>query len=199
MTKDFIDENGVEYSSDRMTLEKYPRDRKVPSFTIPDGVKSIQDYAFKGCESLKEIEIPETVDQIGCGAFEGCSSLISIKATGNPLFRSIDNVLFTTDMKILVKYPAAKEGISYKVPDGTESIGFQAFEGCQTLEAVYIPDSVRDIAGEAFDSCNKLRTINIPDTVESFGLSIFYDCPALKSVITPDGPKDKNEYNLIHY
>ena len=37
---------------------------------IPNGIKSIDDFAFSGCESLKKINIPEGVTDIGNSAFE---------------------------------------------------------------------------------------------------------------------------------
>src|SRR5574344_1324245 len=46
--------------------------------TIPDGVKSIGDYAFQYCKSLTSIIIPNSVTTIGYKTFYGCSSLKSI-------------------------------------------------------------------------------------------------------------------------
>ena len=51
----------------------------VTELLIPDGVKSIGDYAFYGCTSLTSIEIPEGVISIGDSAFFGCTNLTSIE------------------------------------------------------------------------------------------------------------------------
>ena len=61
-------ENGV--------LEKYLEDAK--KVTIPKGVTSIGDNAFRWCKNLTSINIPEGVTSIGKSAFENCSDLISI-------------------------------------------------------------------------------------------------------------------------
>lgn len=45
---------------------------------IPDGVKSIGNYAFSRCSSLTSITISESVTSIDYGAFYGCRSLASI-------------------------------------------------------------------------------------------------------------------------
>ncbi|MGN1481473.1 leucine-rich repeat protein [Porcipelethomonas sp.] len=43
--------------------------------TIPDGIVSITDYAFKFHFNLEKISIPESVTKIGYGAFVGCHSM----------------------------------------------------------------------------------------------------------------------------
>lgn len=45
------------------------------NITIPDGVRSIGDFAFEGCTSLREVIIPDSVKRIQHGAFSGCLSL----------------------------------------------------------------------------------------------------------------------------
>ena len=45
---------------------------------IPEGVKSIGDYAFYGCSGLTSIMIPKSVTRIGNLAFSGCSGLTSM-------------------------------------------------------------------------------------------------------------------------
>ena len=50
----------------------------IVSVIIPDGVVTIGDNAFDGCESLKEITIPDSVVRIGSYAFYGCDSLKEI-------------------------------------------------------------------------------------------------------------------------
>ena len=42
---------------------------------LPQGIKSIEDYAFLSDNHLKEITIPEGVEDIGSGAFIGCFAL----------------------------------------------------------------------------------------------------------------------------
>ena len=65
---DFVIENGE--------LKKYKG--QGGDVVIPEGVTSINDWAFYDCASLASIVIPEGVTSIGREAFAGCSSLASV-------------------------------------------------------------------------------------------------------------------------
>lgn len=45
---------------------------------IPDGVTSIDDYAFRGCSGLTSVTIPDSVTSIGDNAFYNCSDMTSV-------------------------------------------------------------------------------------------------------------------------
>ena len=47
-------------------------------FTIPDGVTSIDNWAFHGCASLTTVHIPNSMTSIGLGAFEDCTGLTTV-------------------------------------------------------------------------------------------------------------------------
>ncbi|MBO6263630.1 MAG: leucine-rich repeat domain-containing protein, partial [Clostridia bacterium] len=71
--------DGNLYSKDGKTLIQYAIGKTATSFSIPDGVSSIGDYAFKFCRALTSIEIPSSVTSIGGRAFSECISLTSIE------------------------------------------------------------------------------------------------------------------------
>lgn len=48
---------------------------KLDSFTIPQGVESIGNFAFMSCSELKVLVIPPSVESISSNAFSGCQSL----------------------------------------------------------------------------------------------------------------------------
>ena len=54
----------------------------LTSITIPNSVTSIGSYAFSGCSGLKSVTIPSSVTSIGEQAFYNCSKLRNIKYTG---------------------------------------------------------------------------------------------------------------------
>ena len=68
----------VLFSKDRKTLLQYPNGKSDQSYSIPDGVTSIEDFAFSNCSSLTSIIIPDSVTSIGRYAFYGCFSLTPV-------------------------------------------------------------------------------------------------------------------------
>ena len=73
----YCDIYGVLFSKDKKTLITYPGGGAT-TYTIPDSVTSIGNYAFWDCSSLTSVEIPDSVTSIGEDAFSGCNSLKTI-------------------------------------------------------------------------------------------------------------------------
>ena len=69
-SKNFIYENYVLFNKDKTTLIAYRN--KETSYTIPNNVINIEDYAFCECEYLTNINIPNSVTNIGSRAFWDC-------------------------------------------------------------------------------------------------------------------------------
>ena len=66
-----IDEGGILYNKDKTTLIRYRPERVTSSFTIPDGVTTIDKLAFYDWTILTSITIPASVTSIGKWAFWG--------------------------------------------------------------------------------------------------------------------------------
>jgi len=73
---------GVLFDKSTNTLIEYPGG-KAGSYTIPNTVTNIDDYAFDLCTNLISITIPNSVTNLGDGAFYYCTSLTSIYFQGN--------------------------------------------------------------------------------------------------------------------
>ena len=71
----YMSDNGVLYTKDKKTLIQYPSKKEGTEYLILQGVESIGDYAFEGCENLINITIPDSVTSIGDDAFYKCDSL----------------------------------------------------------------------------------------------------------------------------
>ena len=121
---------------------------------IPEGVKSIEAYAFYQNMKLTEVQIPDSVTQIKKSAFSEDRNLNrivfgkNISVIGQSCFtncRSLTSVdLEETKVKILSK------GI---------------FGGCHSLKDIRFPKNLKKIEGSAL-SYTGLTEVTIPGTVE---------------------------------
>ena len=150
----------------------------LQSLTIPSSVESIGLSAFLNCNALHSLSIPSGVKSIGQNALSGCDAMSQINVEeDNEWFKSVDGVLFTKDESTLVQYPAARE-TEYTVPDGTETIGRDAFYRSK-LTSVKLPSSVTTLAYDAFGYSTKLETVEYSGGLTAIGEYAFDHCYAL--------------------
>ena len=191
-------EGGVLYSKDGTALIKYPPSKGDASFTVPDGVRVIEECAFMDSIALKEAILPNSVTAVNTAAFMRCSRLervnIPFKVT------SIETMLFcdcpnirTIDLPDRIKYidSNAFSGCSalseINIPQSVTAIGDSAFAGCSSLEEIKLPDTVQNIYDGAFRECTSLTSLELPMLLNKISEGLFVGCNALESVTVPVG------------
>lgn len=115
----------------------------------------------------------------------------------SPYFIIKDNVLYSSDMSILIAYMAGQT--CFSIPQSVTIIGDSAFCGCSSLLSISIPKGVTSIGNIAFGFCESLESINIPREAISIGAGVFFRCFSLKKIIIPKGCKKKFEKMLPDY
>ena len=117
---------------------------------IPKSVTYIGDDAFNGCVNIRTVEIPAQVTHIGDRVFSSCLSLTGITvAKDNEYYTSQNGILYSKDLKTLIRYPTEKRGETFTIPSGVTHIADGAFESCK-LKSLTIPNSVEVISSGAF-------------------------------------------------
>ena len=104
----------------------------------------------------------------------------------------IDDVVFSTDKKELVRYSPEKTDESYVIPDYVETIRDGAFQGSEHLERVTISKNIHHIGSRAFADSSSLAEIVWDTPKATGGIYVFVNCPKLKTVITDDAQKLAN-------
>lgn len=107
---ELISNNG---SSFEIPNEMFTQCGNLETVIIPEGVKSIREYAFYDCERLSNIELPVSLESIGESAFYRCVSLKEISIPRN--VKEIDRKAFFNCFSlkdIYIYYNGSADGYS---------------------------------------------------------------------------------------
>ena len=107
-------------------LRVYVNDSLLTDLTIPEGVTTIGEGAFKGWASLQSVRLPESLTSIGEYSFAYCSSLKSINIPDGIV--EIPNYAFDRCSNL--------EEVS--IGANVASVGDMAFLDCNCIKRVYI-------------------------------------------------------------
>ena len=167
-----IGEKAFAYTSDMKTLE------------FPDKLQKTGEYAFLESGVTGAVVIPKALTDLGIGTFAACHRLTDIHVeAGHELYMDVDGVVFTTDEKTLVIYPAGNARNEYTVKENTETVFDSAFYGSYELDHVYLPETLVYIQRYGFFRCKNLQSMLIPDSVYQISHYAFAETTNLKSII----------------
>lgn len=156
------------------------KDRTKEVYHIPDGVSTVDQAAFWGCNRAKEIFIPKSVTKIGDGFLRYCDRVESITVEeGNPVYVAVDHTLLHKSTRRVIAGCRTS-----RIPnDGSVTvIGAYAFAGQTALEEISLPDSLTVIEEGAFIGCTGLASLSFPNSLSSIGPSAFYGCIRIPTV-----------------
>lgn len=192
-TKETIEIDRVLYEQNKKILIRCFPDKEGKLY-IPFSVKKIEKNALDNCAYLTSIYIPDSIKAFDLTkAFspivrsppnedfpgetrEGMSNLSEIIVTpGNPVYSSLDGVLYNKNRTELMYCPRNKTG------------------------TVVLPNSVKKIGNEAFNCCNKITSIILNDSVIIENKFCFYSCEQLSSIqVSPLNPYYSSEDGVLY-
>lgn len=163
----FSSTNGVLFNKNQTTLLQYPSGLGG-SYAVPSGVTTIGGSAFADSIRLTNVFIGSSVTNIGFWAFLYCISLTAFSVdTNNPVFSSVNGVLFDKQQTTLEIYPPGVGG-NYIIPAGVTTVLDYSFSYCNNLLTVTVPASVTLMDWNTFIYCGALTGVyflgNAPDT-----------------------------------
>ena len=195
----------------------------LTSVEIPNTVTNIGRSAFDGCSGVTVLSIGEGVTTIGSSAFRDLSNLtelnynainnVSTNSTpfthagqnasgivvnfGNKVTQIPARLFYTSrswsDIPNIVEVKFAENSVC-------ESIGREAFKGCEGLTSITFPESLVSIGNEAFYLCRGLTSLEIPRNVSSIGSQAFQNCSGLTSIVVDENNSvydSRNNCNAI--
>lgn len=131
------------------------------------------------------VTVPKTVTALDKTTFSLSKIMKSVTvAAENPVFSSVDGVLFNKAQTELLYFPVAKSASQYAVPNGVTVIGEKAFYGT-AVPVITLPSTLKTIGTEGFSANEALREIVIPEGVTEIGTQAFYRCDALAEIDIP--------------
>lgn len=213
-----VDENNVKYASKGGvlfnktldTLIAYPMGRSAQTtsaYVIPEGVKTIEQFAFTGYER-KSLILPSTLETIKYCAFSyayfeeitfpsglktvedhGIYNMPSLKKATFPkdaAFSSGNYLLIECNMLEELTAPADIYNKCYISSKTFKTLKITAGEAVEAisgnkknLETLVLADTVKTIGKYAFSNLTKLSSVTFSASLETIGQYAFYGCESL--------------------
>lgn len=111
--------------------------------TFPQGITSIDSYAFQGTQNISTVNVYVTDPD----TFSDNQVVGQIRYSLNKPVTLIDS--------------GGNEITEFVIPDGVESVGANAFSNCAGLTSVTFPDGLTSIGASAFEGCTALTSVTI--------------------------------------
>ena len=154
---------------DNEKMIAYAQGRNLSEYSIPQGIKEIDERLFMENAQLKKIILPSSLREIGQYAFALCTNITEIIFEEDSMLAEIGEGAFgmTSIEKI-------------ELPESLLATGVEAFTGCPNLQEVILPEGIEIISVASFANCTLLSKINLPSTLKAIDQSAFYGCSSLK-------------------
>ncbi len=144
----------------------------LTDITLPDGLKTIKNSAFKEIKTLKSIVIPASVEKIWMYAFQNCTALESVVFETDPeklQLTEIGNQAFENTALKTFTFPKNTEQVTITDENGVETtetkineivLGEKLFAKCRDLKTVFISESIKNLTN-VFVGCVSVETFNL--------------------------------------
>ncbi len=166
----------------------FENNKDITKIIIPASVKEIQQYAFRSCSNVTEIDfskasdglvvgfgafetsgiselyIPATVASLGANAFVGCPNLTTVEIYSKNNSSSFNNCASLETVII-----------------GSERIGYMMFDSNSNLKNLTLKEGVKEIGKQAF-ARTSITSVSIPSTVKNISHWAFWRCASLEAV-----------------
>ncbi|MCM1309756.1 MAG: leucine-rich repeat domain-containing protein [Bacteroides sp.] len=189
--------DGFTFAVVGITYAAFDHCKHIPSITLPEGLRVIENSAFTWCESLTSLTIPSTVTTLG-----------SEDPYGNGTFLG---TLFDNSGITAITIPASVTtigaGALYNMPHLTEAtinaniseIPQMMFSGSNQLRTLHLNSPITSIGENAFNGVSlEQLTVTVPDGMTLSNFQALADL-GVASITTTSGTQIYPEPELVTY
>ncbi len=152
------------YVITHISPEAFSGAKSLQTLTVGDGVQTVGRAAFQNILALHTLRLGKDVNDLAGSVIgrllDGSEALREISVVAeNMHYCDVDGVLMDKNQYFLIKYPAAKQGIDYVIPDTVQEISENAFYGNNYLRHVTIENEIVYMGHYVFHNCQNLSFI----------------------------------------
>lgn len=177
----FICEKGVLYDADKKTLYQYFPGKSETTFTIPESVETIKEYAFWGSENLEEVKLNPNLSRIPSYAFSNCKALKDVFISY--AVKAIDSKAFEDCIGLT----------ALTIPPSVSTIHDTAFDGCYNLTLSAEKDTKAEAYALAFNAKEKPQQAEYEDILGN----ISEPEDVTKETVSDNNSQSKDQGKLI--
>lgn len=166
-------------SSVRKICESAFQGTSIKDIEIPEGVTSVEKWAFRLNDALETLTLPQSLGELGESVITECPNLRAIYGK----YSSCHNRALVVDGAIIGIAPY--ELTEFITTPDLKTIGDATFWGNMTLQRVVLNEGIREIGNDAFYACQNLTHISFPSSLTQVGDRILASCFNLSSMSGP--------------
>jgi len=178
-------EDGVLFNMDGSKLVAFPPGLENTTYSTPESVTALGEYAFARCNHLKEVNLTGKITLLPYRLFEYCDNLEHVYLPDS--LEKMKQAIFQhcVNLKSIV------------IPNSVSGIGKHSFTNCRELREIVLPNhgNFTMIMDHTFDNCVSLKSLVIPGTVDTIRYHAFYGCAELTDVYYPGHPTEPVSHN----
>lgn len=136
----------------------------VTEIVIRNGTVRLSEYLLTSNDNIISVEIPESVVYLPALSIKGSLSIKNIKISpNNKYFASVNNTIYSKDLKNLKLYLTANTDTRFVVPPTVETIERGAITFNRTLRFLTLGENVKAVGEDLLDGCINLVQLTLPD------------------------------------
>lgn len=174
---------------------QYPASNDLFKYNVYDTYVEITEYL--GADDAEEVVVPATLEDLPVYVVDhdvfskcGVKSILfedGIYTIHTNFSADLESVVLPSTLDFLGSgtFENCYSLKNVTIPEGIDSIQFEAFMHCPALKEITIPSTVSWLSDGTFAYCSALETVNLSEGLKEIEDEVFAGCEALKTLVIP--------------